>query len=198
MSAVTVSSEKYAVKVILFLALQVSELKDEIEHLEDELEQCQPADTSASQGETCGNCIKSSNEIRQYLSIIQTLTEDKLSLEKSLSDIRRDKEQLLADIETVTKERFEARSELSSLKTDAEELSTKYQKEMESLLQNMESLEQENKTLEEHLQNMRQNKMDLLEDLKVAEQDRLGLVKSLQALTMDKGNSDRKLISSQL
>ncbi|XP_065054248.1 golgin subfamily B member 1-like isoform X2 [Rhopilema esculentum] len=169
---------------------QVSELKDEIEHLEDELDQCQPADTSASQGETCGNCIKSSNEIRQYLSIIQTLTEDKLSLEKSLSDIRRDKEQLLTDIETVTKERFEARSELSSLKTDADELSTKYQKEMESLLQNMESLEQENKTLEEHLQNMRQNKMDLLEDLKVAEQDRLGLVKSLQALTMDKGNSD--------
>ena len=61
---------------------------------------------------------------------------------------------------------------------------------MESLLQNLESMEQENKALEDHLQKVRQNKMDLLEDLKVAEQDRLGLVKSLQALTVAKGGNE--------
>ena len=94
----------------------------------------------------------------------------------------------MIDIETVTQERFVARSELENLKSEMEEAGKKYQKEMESLLQNLDGLEQENKTLEEHLQNIRQNKLDLLEDLKMAEQDRLGLVKSLQALTVDQGN----------
>ena len=158
--------------------------------MEEELEETHNENSSINQGEACSNCNKSTNEIRQYLSIIQRLTEDKLSLEKSLSDIRRDKEQLLADIETVTQERFTARSELSTLKEEMEEASKKYQREMENLLQNLESMEHENKTLEDHLQKVRQNKMDLLEDLKVAEKDRLGLVKSLQALTMEKGGGE--------
>jgi len=169
---------------------QLAELKDEIDHLEEELEENKNDGSLVSQGEACSNCSKSTNEIRQYLGIIQTLTEDKLSLEKSLSDIRRDKEQLLSDIEAVTQERFSLRSELSSIKNDFDETSKKYQREMESLLQNLESMEQENKALEDHLQKVRQNKMDLLEDLKVAEQDRLGLVKSLQALTVAKGGNE--------
>ena len=169
---------------------QLAELKDEIDHLEEELEENKNDGSLVSQGEACSNCNKSTNEIRQYLGIIQTLTEDKLSLEKSLSDIRRDKEQLLSDIEAVTQERFSLRSELSSVKNDFDETSKKYQREMENLLQNLESMEQENKTLEDHLQKVRQNKMDLLEDLKVAEQDRLGLVKSLQALTVAKGGNE--------
>ena len=84
---------------------------------------------STSQCDSCSNCSKSLNEIRQYLGIIQTLTEDKLSLEKSLSDIRRDKEQLMVDIETVTQERFVARSELENLKSEMEEAGKKYHME---------------------------------------------------------------------
>lgn len=171
-----------------FYFLQAAELRDDIDRLEEEIEESKNENSTLNQGETCPNCIKSTNEIRQYLSIIQTLTEDKLSLEKSLSDIRRDKDQLLTDIETVTKDCNTTRSELSNVKSDLDEASKKYQREMENLLQNLDSMEQENKTLEDHLQKVRQNKLDLLEDLKVAEQDRLGLVRSLQALTMEKGN----------
>ena len=168
------------------LSLQVVKLKKEIESLEDELDHAENNESSMSQGDSCGNCSQSGSEIRQYLGIIQSLTEDKLSLEKTLSDIRRDKEQLLVDIESITQEKFVVQSDLNGLRKDMEESGQKFQTEMEYLLQNMENIEQENKTLEEHLQKARQNKLDMLGDLSVVEEDRLGSVRSLQDIKTER------------
>eukprot|EP00794_Sanderia_malayensis_P014379 gene14379-15877_t len=164
---------------------EITELRTEVEKLEEELDEVQENDASLSQGESCANCIKSSNEIRQYLGIIQSLTEDKLSLQKSLSDIRHDKEQLQAEVEATSQEKFAIQTEFDGLKRDMDETSKKFHTEIGSMLQNMKCIEQENKTLEEHLEKVRQNKLDLLGDLKVTDQDRLSLVKSIKSLNKD-------------
>ena len=166
-------------------AEQIDELREELESLQ-EVADKNSRENSLVQGEECGNCSKNNQETRQYLGIIEGLTEDKLQLEKALADVRRDKEKLQEDIEQESDKKFAAERELEHIQQEKDDHVKKVEEEMHYLLQNLTNAEDENKTLEEHLQKVRQDKVDLLDELKVAEKDRLDLVQSLQILTSDK------------
>ena len=128
----------------------------------------------------------SGGEIRSYLNIIEELTEDKLLLEKTVSDVQADKEMLNNEVKRLTDSYVKIETDLAQCGS-VKEMSLKAAKEESRfLLQNIQSLEQENSVLEENLLKLREDKTEILDNLRQAQEDRFGFIRTMQMLTEQK------------
>lgn len=114
------------------------------------------------------------------------MTEDKLRLEKTVTDIETDKENLKVEVERITEQMGKMESDLALVGNDREYSIKQAKEETQFLLQNIEALETENSDLEENLRKLREDKAEILDNLRQAEEDRLGFIRSIQLITESK------------
>lgn len=161
-------------------------LKQEIEHMRaDNISQFFKEEKQGT-SERCPNCRNVSKEVRNYLRIIEELTEDKLRLEKSLDDAKNDAKKYQKDFERMTDDRAKMVQDLQVFDTEKEHSIQAAKEENKFLLANIQTLEQENTILEENLQKLREDKAEILENLRQGEEDRFGFIRTIGLITEQK------------
>ena len=180
-------SEKVGILESLYKHVEENKLlKQEIEHMRaDNISQFFKEEKQGT-SERCPNCRNVSKEVRNYLRIIEELTEDKLRLEKSLDDAKNDAKKYQKDFERMTDDRAKMVQDLQVFDTEKEHSIQAAKEENKFLLANIQTLEQENTILEENLQKLREDKAEILENLRQGEEDRFGFIRTIGLITEQK------------